>query len=210
MRKILYFILAVPFIMSILSCQNMGKFTYTKTRSIPVVFDINVDGAYSYEKFVAEYDINKPFDIDESATISKVTINSLNIQIEDLPGSDAEFLDLEAEVAVKSSSFPFVFEKLVEKGAYKRVPVSFTAASSFLNGSGVNKVKEFLQKMLNPIGDNSTTYATIKINGKAYSILFSGQKINAKVSLIINATVTYELCEEVGINVFGASCTDEY
>jgi hypothetical protein len=210
MKNLIIYLLFAGFITGLISCDEYGRFSYTKTKSIPINYNINVNGDFNEKGIISEYDIKKLVDLSQDVEIEEIAINGVTLSLENLPGSDADLLDIEANLEVKNLTSGFIYYvQLIKNAKHKNIPIGVIDVNKFLTTDGLTSIKKFIQEIVDPVTAQGASTATLIVKGKAYSA-FSGdpETINAKLAVNINATITYSKCEKVGLNILGRSCGD--
>lgn len=204
--KIISYLLFISIILVFFSCDEYTKFTYTTTKTIPIKYFLDINGNYSEEGIINEYNIKNSFDIPEFSKIEKVVINGLTMNIEMLPETDASTLDLEAKMIVRTQNGDVINYDLVKSASYSLFGVSLFDLNKILNANGIKAVKDFLQQAVDPLSNQGNTTARIVLKGFAHSLLGSPEKVKANLSVNINATITYSKCQAISINIWGDDC----
>jgi hypothetical protein len=205
MKKTIYLLLFSTLIV-MTSCKDYTKFTYTKTKSIPIDYQININGNFNEEKYINEYDLIKSFDLPEYSVIDKVVINGVTLNLEKLPETDASLLDLEAKLIVKTQDENTINYNLVEKAEYSVLPIGLFDLNKLLDSKGLQAIRDFLQKVVDPLSTPGSTTARVVLKGNAHSLLGTPEKIKANLSIRINVTITFSRCEYVEFNIWGEGC----
>jgi hypothetical protein len=206
MKNLLICLLFFGLISGLISCGDFTKFTYTKTKSIPINYFLNINGNFNEEGIINEYDIKKSFDLPEFSKIEKVVINGVNMNIEMLPETDASTLDLEGKMIIRTQTGNEINYDMIKSESYSLIGVTFFDLNKVLNGGGIKAVKDFLQQAVDPLSNTGNTSARIVLKGFAHSLLGEPEKIKANLSVNINATITFSRCEHVEINIWGDDC----
>ena len=77
MKNTIYYIFLICLLSSFISCEDYTKFTDTLTETIPINYDLKIDGNFTEERTLYESDIKDYFVLPENSKIEKVTILSL-------------------------------------------------------------------------------------------------------------------------------------
>ncbi|MGE5355144.1 MAG: hypothetical protein ACM3PT_02815 [Deltaproteobacteria bacterium] len=205
MKNIIYFLLLIVFF-GLSSCADFTKVMYTKTKSIPVNYQININGDFNEEKYINEYDLEKSFDVPKYAKIEKVNINSVTLNLVKLPETDASLLDLEVKLIVRTLEGNTINYNLVEKAKYDVLPIGLFDLNKLLDSKGVEAIRQFIQKVVDPVSSPGSTTARVTLKGRAHSLINEPETIKANMTLNINATITFSRCEVVEFPIFGNDC----
>jgi hypothetical protein len=209
MKNLIFYLFFIGMIAGLNACKEYGEFSYTKTKSIPINYNINVIGDFNEKGLKYGDDLKQLFDLPRFAKVDKIVVNGMTVNLENLPGSDADFLDIEANLEVYAFDRPGSATSgstLIKKAKHKNVPIGYLDVNKFLDEKGLAAIRKFIQESANPLATKYDSYISVAVKGNAHSVLGNPQKINAKLTANINATIIYRVCENVGINIFGGQC----
>ncbi len=209
MKKQLLFLISLTWLFS--GCQNYIKVNRTVTKIITVPFTIDATGKFSSSSMITPDQITNLFDPDifessRGSVLDKMDINSFNVS-----GTINEGTNTATQVTVNAfvttgSPTPLLSDtKLIRIGGNQLLQdakdilnattgqiskeVSFANALTAINAVGVQKIQKIISDNL--LGVNRLGMI-ILLNGTVPS----GQRLSGRITLTLNATLTYSRCEK--------------
>lgn len=209
MKKQLLLLVGLAWLFS--GCQNYIKVNRTVTKTITVPFTIDATGKFSSSSMITADQITNLFDPDifesgRGSVLDKMDINSFNVS-----GTINEATNTATQVTVNAfvttgSPTPLLSDtKLIRIGGNQLLQdtkdilnaatgqiskeVSFANALTAINAVGVQKIQKIISDNL--LGVNRLGMI-ILLNGTVPS----GQRLSGRITLTLNATLTYSRCEK--------------
>lgn len=190
LRKLLYFILIVPFIMGG-SCQKR-KFEFTSNAFLNKTYNLDKTGTFTEFASVSDNEIRSFLDdLPEDAEVTDVTIKALSMRVTPISGNQISAISLTGLVVDAQSSEPiFVFED------YPVVLSAVNAPLVGLNNLIADGLADARKNIKDIIMGNKFGSFQLGLEGIPRSLL-GGNRFVADVHIRISIQIEYEQCIEV-------------
>jgi len=185
MKKLLLFILIIPFLLT--GCENR-KFEFVGTINVDNSYEVDQTGFFDEGYAITKNDLLNMIDVPEEAEITEVNIESISVQVVVLENNEANAVSL-------SGAFDSGTGKIQLFEDYPAVLIKVDAPFVGLNSliaDGVEKIKNKIEGCLK--GDDDTGFS-IWVYGD--STPTSGNRIHTNILLRITGSIKYTTCESV-------------